>query len=66
MLKEKVFKIYKSSFSTEDTSIPPGEFETDNKTYLRFAAADGLVYATDVQAEGKKRMPISEFLRGFR
>jgi methionyl-tRNA formyltransferase len=46
--------------------IAPGEYETDHKTYLRFAASDGYVYANNVQAEGKKRMSIEQFLRGFR
>lgn len=66
ILKGKVFKIYKSDFSSDKPMIAPGGHETDHKTYLRFAAADGYVYARNVQAEGKKRMTIEEFLRGFR
>ena len=65
-LKGKVFKIYKSDYSSDKPVITPGEYETDHKTYLRFAASDGYVYAKNVQAEGKKRMSIEEFLRGFR
>ena len=65
-LKGKVFKIYKSEFKLVNPSNPPGEFETDHKTYLRFAGADGYIYAKNVQAEGKKRMDVVEFLRGFR
>jgi methionyl-tRNA formyltransferase len=30
------------------------------------AAADGWLYLEDLQQEGKKRMPVAEFLRGFR
>ena len=66
ILKGKVFKIYKSEFKLVNPSNPPGEFETDHKTYLRFAGADGYIYAKNVQAEGKKRMDVVEFLRGFR
>ncbi|HUQ65497.1 MAG TPA: methionyl-tRNA formyltransferase [Flavitalea sp.] len=66
LLKGKVFKIYKSVFDDVKPSAAPGEYETDNKTYLRFAATDGYIYAKHVQAEGKKRMEIDEFLRGFR
>ena len=66
LLKNKVFKIYKSGFETGVTSVAPGEYETDNKSYLRFAAIDGYIYAKEVQAEGKKKMNIEEFLRGFR
>ena len=65
-LKGKVFKIYKSEYNSDKPMIAPGEYETDHKTYLRFAASDGYVYANNVQAEGKKRMSIEEFLRGFR
>ena len=66
LLKNKVFKIYKSGFETGATAVAPGEYETDNKSYLRFAAIDGYIYAKEVQAEGKKKMNIEEFLRGFR
>ena len=66
ILKGKVFKIYKSEFKLVNPSNLPGEFETDHKTYLRFAGADGYIYAKNVQAEGKKRMDVVEFLRGFR
>src|SRR5688572_19640495 len=37
-LKGKVFKIYQSGFKIITPSVSPGEYETDNKTYLRFAA----------------------------
>jgi methionyl-tRNA formyltransferase len=66
LLQGKVFKIYTSSFENVVTHLKPGEYETDNKTYLRFAAVNGFVYAKQVQAEGKKRMNIEDFLRGFR
>lgn len=62
----KIFKIYKSSFVIEAALKYPGEFETDRKTYLRFRTSDGFIYANDVQLEGKKRMQIEEFLKGFR
>lgn len=65
-LKGKIFKIYASEKYTTLNSGVPGTFETDNRSYLRFACADGYIYAKDIQAEGKKRMTIEEFLRGFR
>jgi methionyl-tRNA formyltransferase len=65
-MKGKVLKIYKSDFKTVRASVAAGEYETDNKTFLRFAASDGYIYAKNVQAEGKKRMDIEDFLRGFR
>jgi methionyl-tRNA formyltransferase len=66
LLQDRLFKIYVSEVDMETPADAPGEFQTDGKTYLRFATADGFVYAKEVQAEGKKRMIISEFLRGFR
>lgn len=66
MLQGKTFKIYKSHYESAAPGAEPGSYNTDGKSYLRFAAADGWLYADEVQAEGKKRMPISDFLRGFR
>jgi methionyl-tRNA formyltransferase len=40
--------------------------ETDGQTYLRFAAKDAWINILDLQLEGKKRMQIVEFLRGWR
>lgn len=66
MLQGKTFKIYKSHYEQDTTAKEPASFDTDGKSYLRFAAADGWLYADEVQAEGKKRMNIGDFLRGFR
>lgn len=65
-LKNSTFKIYRSECREEPVKAEPGSFETDHKTYLRFAASNGYIYAKDVQAEGKKRMSVEDFLRGFR
>lgn len=64
-LKDKTLRIYQSHFEIAETGINAG-FETDSKTFLRFAAADGWVYADELQQEGKKKMQVVEFLRGFR
>lgn len=42
-----------------------GEIETDNKTYLKVSCSNGWLTLKDIQLEGKKRMGIEEFLRGF-
>lgn len=65
-LEGKQLKFFTTSFTQEVHQVQPGHYETDGKSFLRFAAADGWVYALDVQYEGKKRMPITDFLRGFR
>lgn len=65
-LTGRIFKIYRAEKYGTLNSALPGELETDNKTYLRFACADGYIYAKEIQAEGKRKMLIEEFLRGFR
>jgi methionyl-tRNA formyltransferase len=65
-LQEKLFKLYQSKKEYAKPTVPPGEIETDKKSFLKFAAADGYIYALEIQPEGRKRMPIAEFLRGYR
>jgi len=62
----KGIKVFASHAEKGTTDNAPGTPDTDGKTYLRMAAADGWVYLKEVQQEGKKRMPVVEFLRGFR
>ena len=38
---------------------------SDNKNYLKIAVKDGFIVIKELQIAGKKRMTISEFLRGF-
>ena len=64
-LHHKFFKIYKSEKQITATAISPGQFETDGKSFLRFAAANGYVNLLEIQMEGKKRMSIQDFLRGY-
>lgn len=65
-VQDKLFKIYQSKKEYAKPTLPPGQFETDKKSFLKFAAVDGYIHALEVQPEGKKRMPIEDFLRGFR
>ena len=65
-LDGKMMKVFKVSFETVSTGALPGEYHTDGKSFLRFAAADGWVSITELQLEGKKRMDIASFLRGHR
>jgi len=62
----KKLKIFSAKKEEGNSSITPGQFDTDKKNYLRFACADGYMNVTDLQLEGKKRMGIQEFLRGYR
>ncbi|MHA8052995.1 methionyl-tRNA formyltransferase [Aquirufa sp. OSTEICH-129A] len=42
-----------------------GVWDSDQKTYLRVGCADGYIQILEWQMEGKKRMKIAEFLRGY-
>ena len=60
----KVFKIYRGvPIAGKQQS---DDVETDGKSFLNFRCADGVYSATFIQPEGKKRMVIEEFLRGWR
>jgi methionyl-tRNA formyltransferase len=64
-IEGKMFKIFKCSHANANSSqVSVGEFITDNKTYLYFKVADGLVSLEELQPEGKKKMTIQEFFRG--
>jgi len=65
-LNDKILKVFGAEYELAETSEQPGEFFSDNRTFLKVSAKDGFVHLTDVQMEGKKRMGIEEFLRGVR
>jgi len=64
-LQDKVFKIYDCTYEVADHVRIPGTIRMEDG-HLAFACADGLVYPKTVQMEGKKKMEIGDFLRGFR
>lgn len=65
-MDSKMLKIYRSEKQHAQPALPPGAFETDKKTFLKFACPDGFIHAKELQLEGKKKMRIEEFLRGYR
>jgi methionyl-tRNA formyltransferase len=65
-LNGKTLKIYRTEKNSDTPPSTPCSWETDYKTYLRFACSNGYVYAKELQLEGKKRMTTEEFLRGYR
>lgn len=62
----KIVKLFSTSILHENPKKPIGSFVTDGKTYARFACSDGYIQLNDIQWEGKKRMPIADFLRGYK
>jgi len=65
-LKEKKCKIFACTKTITNHTNATGDVVTDNKTYLKFACSNGYINITDLQLEGKKRMLIEEFLKGYR
>ncbi len=65
-LDGKTLKIFKSEKELGGAGVAPGQIDTDGKSYLRYAAADGYIRVTELQLEGKKKMPVGDFLRGYR
>ncbi len=61
----KMLKIYRTEKEPGNTRSSPGNFETDKKTFLKFACTDGYVLVKELQLEGKKKMNTEDFLRGY-
>ncbi|WP_343534048.1 methionyl-tRNA formyltransferase [Pedobacter sp.] len=65
-LNDKTLKIFKVEKENVSPKVNPGAFETDGKTFLKFASNNGYIKLLELQLEGKKRMMVDEFLRGVR
>ncbi|TWW01498.1 methionyl-tRNA formyltransferase [Chitinophaga pinensis] len=66
MLAGKSVKIFKATREHTQPTVAPGEAISDNKTYLKIAATDGYLSLQEIQMEGKKRMDVEAFLRGYK
>ncbi|WP_286863040.1 MULTISPECIES: methionyl-tRNA formyltransferase [Sphingobacterium] len=66
ILKDKVLKIYQTEKEQTATAVAPGTIETDQKSYLKFATQDGYISVSELQLEGKKKMNVVDFLKGYR
>ena len=65
-LEGKKVKIFKTEIINTVPTVAAGEFETDKKAFLYFAGSDGYIALLELQLEGKKKMEIADFLRGYR
>ena len=66
-LDNKNCKIFKTSVSEKNLSkIELGNYSSDGKTFLKFQTGDGSLEILELQLEGKKRMKIGDFLRGYK
>lgn len=60
------FKIFTSEIELSNHSYTNGEVITDNKTFIKIACDDGFILVRNLQLQGKKRMGVEEFLRGYK
>lgn len=61
----KIYKAEKNTVPAEDGTLP-GTVISDGRTFFAFKTSDGTLSVKELQLQGKKRMGIEEFLRGFR
>ncbi|SNS50127.1 methionyl-tRNA formyltransferase [Belliella buryatensis] len=62
---DKNCKIYLTEVSDKNLpNLKPGEYYSDSKSKLTFQTGNGSLNILELQLEGKKRMPIADFLRG--
>ena len=68
-LKDKMLKIFRSEKEISIDQTDPaghGQYETDGKSFLKFACKEGYILIKELQMEGKRKMTVEEFLRGYR
>lgn len=67
-LDGKILKIYKATqrISAVPPTQKPGSLHSDGKTHFSFATTDGYISVEELQLEGKKKMQVQDFLRGYR
>lgn len=63
--EEKSLKIYSGKFELNNHGKAVGSLEIDKNSFKIFTA-DGIYFPEELQLEGKKRMPLKDFLNGFR
>lgn len=59
-------KIFVAEKQNENIQHKPGTVISDGKSYLKVACIDGYIIIKSLQASGKKRMFVEDFLRGFK
>lgn len=67
-LQGKTLKIFRAAkqVAPQGTVLPePGTLATDGQSYLKFSTQDGFIEALEVQLEGKRKMEVADFLRGY-
>jgi methionyl-tRNA formyltransferase len=66
ILQDKTLKIFEAEKINEQPEELVGSYVTDGKNYLKFACSNGYINILSLQLEGKKKMEVKDFLRGYR
>lgn len=61
----KRIKFLRTKFELSDETSEPGIITIRNKKILGIQTGKGILYPTELQKEGKKAMPVQDFLNGF-
>lgn len=64
-IEGKLLKIWDASVEAADDDKECGSVVTDQKTYFKVKCDGGYLVINELQLEGKKRMKIADFLRGY-
>ncbi|MDB5202487.1 MAG: methionyl-tRNA formyltransferase [Ferruginibacter sp.] len=65
-LEGKTLKVFGSEIAETNLAEGAGKYFTDHKNILQFGCGQGSINILELQLEGKKRMPVTDFLRGYR
>jgi methionyl-tRNA formyltransferase len=65
-LDDKVLKIFACKKELQPHDFATGTIHSDGKTFLKFACTNGFIHCTEIQMQGKKKMNVEDFLRGYR
>ena len=63
--QDKKIKILKTTIIDTKTKNIPGKIKTDNDNSLEIFTGKGLISVLELQQEGKKSLPVDQFIRGF-
>jgi methionyl-tRNA formyltransferase len=65
-LQGKKLKIFQAEKESWNDMNDPGKIFTDQRSFLKFSTNDGFISLKEIQMEGKKKMAVADFLRGWR
>lgn len=64
--EETTAKIFAARFDAAEHGQVCGTLESDGRTFMRVACADGWIAIDEIQIAGKKKLPVRELLLGWR